>query len=129
MSVAVELRDVSFAYDGGRPVLEHVNLAVEAGEFVAIAGPNGGGKTTMMRVALGLERPTSGEARLFGEPASRFSGRSTLGYLAQRSQLGVDAPATVREVVAAGRWLPAGCSAHCAAATAPSWPRQSNGSG
>ena len=56
-----------------------------------------------MRLALGLERPSSGEALLFGEPATRFSGRATLGYLAQRSQLGVDAPATVREVVAAGR--------------------------
>ena len=101
--VAVDLRDVSFGYDGGRPVLEDVNLAVEAGEFVAIAGPNGGGKTTLMRLVLGLERPSAGEAALFGEPATRFSGRSTLGYLAQRSQLGVDAPATVREVVTAGR--------------------------
>jgi zinc transport system ATP-binding protein len=103
MPVAVELRNVSFAYNGGRPVLEHVDLAVEAGEFVAVAGPNGGGKTTLVRLALGLEHPTSGHAFLFGEPASRFSGRSTLGYLAQRSQLGVDAPATVREVVTAGR--------------------------
>ena len=103
MPVAVELRDVSFAYDGGSPVLAHVNLAVEAGEFVAIAGPNGGGKTTLMRLVLGLERPAAGEAFLFGETATRFSGRSTLGYLAQRSQLGVDAPATVREVVSAGR--------------------------
>ena len=103
MPVAIELRDVSFAYDGGQPVVEHVSLSVEAGEFVAIAGPNGGGKTTLMRLALGLERPSSGEALLFGEPASKFSGRATLGYLAQRSQLGVDAPATVREVVAAGR--------------------------
>jgi zinc transport system ATP-binding protein len=103
MPVAVELRDVSFAYNGSRPVLEHVSLTVDAGEFVAIAGPNGGGKTTLMRLVLGLERPAAGEAFLFGETAARFSGRSTLGYLAQRSQLGVDAPATVREVVTAGR--------------------------
>ncbi len=103
MPVAVELRDVSFAYEGGSRVLEHVNLAVQVGEFVAIAGPNGGGKTTLMRLTLGLERPTAGAALLFGQPAARFSGRSTLGYLAQRSQLGIDAPATVREVVAAGR--------------------------
>ena len=107
MPLAVELKDVSFAYDGGRPVLEHVDLAVEPGEFVAIAGPNGGGKTTLMRLALGLERPTEGEALLFGEPAHRCSARSRLGYLAQRSQLGIDAPATVREVVSAGR-LPSG---------------------
>ena len=107
MPLAVELRGISFAYDGGRPVLEHVDLAVEPGEFVAIAGPNGGGKTTLMRIALGLERPTAGEARLFGEPAGGASGRSRLGYLAQRSQLGIDAPATVREVVSAGR-VPSG---------------------
>ena len=103
MPVAVELRDLSFAYNGGGPVLDGVDLTIATGEFVAIAGPNGGGKTTLVRIALGLERPTHGEALLYGEPATRFSQRSRLGYLAQRSQLGVDAPATVREVVAAGR--------------------------
>jgi zinc transport system ATP-binding protein len=103
MPVAVELRDVSFAYGAGPRVLEGVDLAVEAGEFVAVAGPNGGGKTTLVRLALGLERPTAGSVLLFGEPAQRFSRRSTLGYLAQRSALGTGAPATVREVVAAGR--------------------------
>jgi len=103
MPVAVELRDVSFAYNGGGPVLEHVNITVEAGEFVAIAGPNGGGKTTLMRIVLGLERPSAGSALLYGEPAHRFSRRRALGYLAQRSQVGGDAPATVREVVSAGR--------------------------
>jgi zinc transport system ATP-binding protein len=101
--LAVDLSDVSFAYEGGRPVLQHVDFKVEAGEFVAVAGPNGGGKTTLMRLVLGLERPSSGQALLFDEPAVRFSRRSSLGYLAQRSQLGIDAPATVREVVAAGR--------------------------
>jgi zinc transport system ATP-binding protein len=103
VSLAVELHDVGFAYPAGPPVLAGVDLRVERGEFVAIAGPNGGGKTTLLRLILGLERPASGEALLFGEPASRFSGRASLGYLAQRTQLGVDAPATVREVVAAGR--------------------------
>jgi len=103
MPVAVELRGLSFAYEGGRTVLADVDLIVSAGEFVAVAGPNGGGKTTLIRLALGLERPIAGEALLFGEPATRLSHRSTIGYLAQRSQLGIDAPATVREVVAAGR--------------------------
>jgi zinc transport system ATP-binding protein len=101
--VAVELRGVAFAYDGGAPVLADVDLAVAEGEFVAIAGPNGGGKTTLVRVVLGLARPTAGEALLFGEPAHRFSRRATLGYLPQRAVLGTDAPVTVREVVAAGR--------------------------
>ena len=103
MRLALELDDVSFAYRHGQPVLESVSLVVEEGEFVAVAGPNGGGKTTLVRLALGLERATAGSVRLFGEPAHRFSRRSTLGYLAQRSQLGTEAPATVREVVSAGR--------------------------
>jgi zinc transport system ATP-binding protein len=103
VSLAVELRGVDFAYPGGAPVLRGVDLAVAAGEFVAVAGPNGGGKTTLLRVILGLEGPDHGEALLFGEPAHAFSRRATLGYLAQRAAVGVDAPATVREVVSAGR--------------------------
>ena len=103
MSLAVELRNVSFAYASGRPVLENVNLALGQGEFVAVAGPNGGGKTTLVRIVLGLERPGAGTALLWGEPAHRISGRQALGYLAQRSEAGGDAPATVREVVSAGR--------------------------
>jgi zinc transport system ATP-binding protein len=100
---AIELHGVDYAYDGGAPVLRDACLTVEEGEFVAVAGPNGGGKTTLMRIILGLARPAAGTALLFGEPAHRFSRRATLGYLAQRSRLGTEAPATVREVVAAGR--------------------------
>jgi len=103
MQLAVQLLDVSYSYGLGRPVLEQVNLELGQGEFVAVAGPNGGGKTTLVRILLGLERPTTGRALLYGEPASRFSGRTALGYLAQRSEVGGDAPATVREVVSAGR--------------------------
>jgi zinc transport system ATP-binding protein len=99
----VRLRGISFGYRPGQSVLEDVDLLVEEGEFVAVAGPNGGGKTTLVRIILGLERPSSGTALLYGEPAHRFSRRRTLGYLAQRSELGGDAPATVREVVSAGR--------------------------
>ena len=105
---AVELRNVSFAYGHGAPVLRDVDLRIQQGEFVAIAGPNGGGKTTLIRLILGLERPTSGEALLFGEPAGSFSRRHTLGYLAQRTRLGTEAPATVREVVSAGRMATGG---------------------
>ena len=103
MSLAVELRAVSFGYRPGQHVLEDVDLALGEGEFVAVAGPNGGGKTTLVRVLLGLERPSTGAALLYGEPAHRFSDRKRLGYLAQRAQVGGDAPATVREVVGAGR--------------------------
>jgi zinc transport system ATP-binding protein len=103
MPLAVELRHVCFSYPGGPEVLHDVDLEVDAGEFVAIAGPNGGGKTTLLRVAVGLEQPARGEALLFGEPPSQLARRGKIGYLAQRAQLGIDAPATVREVVESGR--------------------------
>jgi zinc transport system ATP-binding protein len=106
MSVAVALEDLAFGYRPEQPVLEGVDLRVEEGEFLAVAGPNGGGKTTLLRLVLGLERPTAGRALLFGEPAHRFSRRRLLGYLPQRAQTGGEAPATVRELVTAGR-LPA----------------------
>jgi zinc transport system ATP-binding protein len=98
-----ELEGVTFAYPGGPPVLRDVSLTVDEGEFVAVAGPNGGGKTTLLRVLLGLEQPQAGTASLFGEPAGRLRQRYRIGYLAQRAQLGIDSPVTVEEVVAAGR--------------------------
>jgi zinc transport system ATP-binding protein len=103
MQLAVSLRDLSFSYPGGPPVLWDVDLDVPVGQFVGIAGPNGGGKTTLVRLALGLERPTTGEALLFGQPANRFEDRVRLGYLAQRALLGIEAPVTVHELVSAGR--------------------------
>jgi zinc transport system ATP-binding protein len=99
---ALELDDVSFAYRGGPPALEHVSLVVEQGAFLGIAGPNGGGKTTLLRLALGLERPTGGSVRVFGRPpGSRGSPR--VAYVAQRAQLSSGTPVTVRETVETGR--------------------------
>ncbi|MEA2273326.1 MAG: zinc transport system ATP-binding protein, partial [Solirubrobacteraceae bacterium] len=103
MPVALRFSGVSFAYSGAPPVLRDVDLEIDQSEFVAIAGPNGGGKTTLLRLALGLESPTSGTVEIFGEPTHRFAGRARIGYLPQRTQLGIEAPATVREIVAAGR--------------------------
>ena len=103
MSLAVELEGVCFAYPGGPPVLRDVDLAVTTGEFVAVAGPNGGGKTTLLRIVLGLERPQAGTVSLFGEPVEHLSRRSRIAYLPQRAHLGIDAPVAVRELVAAGR--------------------------
>jgi zinc transport system ATP-binding protein len=103
MQLALSLHGVWFAYPAGPPVLRDIDLDVRSGEFVGMAGPNGGGKTTLLRLALGLERPQRGEALLFGQPAHAFEGRARLGYLAQRTIVGIDAPTTVRELVAAGR--------------------------
>ena len=104
---AVRLDRVSFAYRTGVPVLTDVSLSVAQGEFVAIAGPNGGGKTTLLRLLLGLERPAEGTVAVFGgRPGERDWPR--VGYLPQRALVGGDAPATVREVVSAGRLATSG---------------------
>lgn len=103
MPLAAELKGVSFAYPQGPRVLTGVDLSIAPGELVAIAGPNGGGKTTLVRLVLGLLAPTEGAVLLFGEDARRFSRRSTLGYLPQRAQVGTDTPVTVEELVSAGR--------------------------
>ena len=62
----VELQDVTFAYPGGEPVLEHVDFRAGPGEVVALTGASGEGKTTMIRLILGLVRPESGSVRLIG---------------------------------------------------------------
>ena len=62
----VELRDVTFAYPGGEPVLEHVDFRARPGEVVALTGASGEGKTTMIRLMLGLVRPEDGSVCLTG---------------------------------------------------------------
>ncbi len=63
----ISLRDVTFSY-GGEPALEDVNLSVDEREAVCIVGPNGGGKTTLVKLILGLLTPQRGEVRVFGQP-------------------------------------------------------------
>ena len=62
----IELRDVCFGYEPGRRVLDSVNLTVNRGQSGCIVGPNGGGKSTLLGLLLGLLTPESGEIRIFG---------------------------------------------------------------
>jgi zinc transport system ATP-binding protein len=105
---AIEARGVEFAYGRGPAVLAGVDLEVERGEFVGIAGPNGGGKTTLIRLLVGLERPAAGEIRIFGQPPEAAQRDSRIGYLPQRAESGLDAPITVSELVTSGRTPVAG---------------------
>jgi zinc transport system ATP-binding protein len=98
----MEARSVSYAY-GRDPVLLDVSLRVGPGEFVALVGPNGSGKSTLLKVLLGLLAPSSGEVRVFGTPPRQFQERWRLGYVPQRPVLTSEVPATVEEIVAAGR--------------------------
>ncbi len=99
-----EVNRLSFERQGNL-VLKEATFRILSGEYCAIIGPNGGGKTTLVRLLLGLEKPTSGEIKLFGIPQNKFRDWNRIGYVPQRSAL-VDGsfPATVREVVGMGRY-------------------------
>lgn len=104
----IELSGVHFSY-GAQPVLEDIHLRVQPGEFVGIVGPNGGGKTTLLKVMLGLLRPQRGRVRLFGRDVERFQDWTRIGYVPQvATHFDPRFPATVEEVVAAGRFARAG---------------------
>jgi energy-coupling factor transport system ATP-binding protein len=70
--VAIDARSVSFAYEPGRPVLRDVSLAIQPGERIALVGPNGGGKSTLARLLVGLLRPERGVVRLGGDDPARL---------------------------------------------------------
>lgn len=79
----IELRNVSFRYSESEPfVLENVSLTVEAGQFVTIMGPSGGGKTTLIKIILGLLEPTSGEIFVDGIPLARIGPKAYREHVA-----------------------------------------------
>lgn len=97
---AVVFQNVTFAYDGP-PVLEDVTLSIEPGEFVSLVGPNGGGKTTLLKLILGLLEPARGEVRVLGKPPKRA--RASIGYTPQHLQFDAKFPVTLLDVVLMGR--------------------------
>ncbi|MEU0397466.1 ATP-binding cassette domain-containing protein [Streptomyces sp. NPDC006208] len=88
---------------GSRPVLRGIDLTVRRGEVVALLGANGSGKSTAVRSVIGQVPLTGGEIELFGTPLRRFRQWARVGYVPQRTTAASGVPATVREVVAAGR--------------------------
>ena len=88
---------------GGRPILREIDLTVGAGDVVALLGANGSGKSTLVRSITGLLPLSAGSARLFGQPIGDFDQWARLGYVPQRSTIAQGIPATVTEIVAAGR--------------------------
>jgi len=94
--------DVWFSY-GTDPVLDGVSLQVRAGEFAALVGPNGSGKSTLLRILLGLLPPGRGTVSVFGTTPAELRARWRVGYVPQRLRIAPDLPATVLEVVRAGR--------------------------
>jgi ABC-type Mn2+/Zn2+ transport system ATPase subunit len=101
VTAALEVRGLTVRY-GRVPVVVDVSFALPAGEVVALVGPNGAGKSTLYRALVGLV-PHDGEVMMHGAPCHRRTGRSRAAYIPQRSDVDLDFPITVGEVVLAGR--------------------------
>ena len=102
----IRLENVWVQYDGV-PVLEDVNLVVREGDFIGVIGPNGGGKTTLLRTILGLTKPSRGSVTVLG--TSPLKGRRFVGYVPQYSSFDRDFPASAWDVVLMGRLGHTGC--------------------
>lgn len=97
---AIQLSGVGIGWDH-REILKDVNLTINRGDFIAITGPNGGGKTTLLRIILKLLKPTSGKVEYLS-PEGEVSDRLPIGYLPQKNMIDSRFPITVEEVIASG---------------------------
>ncbi|MCQ2378583.1 MAG: ATP-binding cassette domain-containing protein [Victivallaceae bacterium] len=97
----IEISHLNFSYEAASPVLKDVDFSVLRGQSGCIVGPNGGGKSTLLKLLLGLLTPTGGSIRLFGETPER--GRLKVGYMPQYHLLDPAFPVTAYEVVRTGR--------------------------
>lgn len=100
METDIRLNNVSFAYKQ-QAILENVTLSIPRREFASIVGPNGGGKTTLLKLLLGLIQPDRGKIQVLGTTPEKARGR--MGYMPQYAHLDMNFPATVLDVVLMGR--------------------------
>jgi zinc transport system ATP-binding protein len=98
MSV-IDIKNVSFAYEK-QLILENINLSVEEKDFLAIIGPNGGGKSTLLKLILGINKPKEGSISVFGKSPSKSL--TQIGYVPQNTNINTDFPIKVIEVVMMG---------------------------
>lgn len=98
---AVEINDMSVKYNE-QLVLKNINFTIGEKDFVAIIGPNGGGKSTLLKIILGILTPDSGEVKVFG--TSPKKARKFMGYLPQNIKFDHDFPINVFETVLTGRY-------------------------
>lgn len=100
----IELQNVSFSY-GEEIVVEDVTLQVHKGDYLGIIGPNGGGKSTLLKIMLGLLTPQKGKVLLYNTEIQKFHDWSKIGYVSQTvAHIDPHFPMTVEEVVNMGRY-------------------------
>ncbi|MEM0896348.1 MAG: ABC transporter ATP-binding protein [Verrucomicrobiota bacterium] len=97
----IEFDNVTFAYKGGRPVIDRASFSISERDQIAIIGPNAGGKTTLVKLILGLLTPQQGSIRVFGESPAET--RHRVGYVAQHLHFDSKFPLLARDVVLMGR--------------------------
>lgn len=97
MSKLLEVKNLYFKYDK-EMVLEDINFCVEEGDFFAITGPNGGGKSTLIKLILGILKPTKGEIKLYNS----LGGIKEIGYVPQNTNINLEFPILVIDVVLMG---------------------------
>jgi len=97
---AIEIKDLNFSIDD-LSILENINMDIEQGDFAGLVGPNGGGKTTVLKLILGLYKPQSGKIKIFGEPVK--TQRKRIGYVPQYANFNSDFPISVQDTVLQGR--------------------------
>ena len=95
----IDIEGLSFAYDRDI-ILDNINLSVQEHDFLAIIGPNGGGKSTLLKLILGLEKTKKGTVKVFGKKPSK--NLSLIGYVPQNTNVNTDFPIKVIEVVLMG---------------------------
>ena len=100
MSVVVSLEDVTFSYSGPK-VLDKVSLEVRENEFLGLVGPNAGGKSTLLKIMLGLLKPLAGRVRVLGEKPEKSC--TQVGYVPQYPLFSREFPITVEQTVLMGR--------------------------
>src|SRR5210317_484412 len=99
----VEIKNIWFAYNG-QTVLEDVSLDIRQGDFIAMIGPNGGGKTTLLKLMLGLLKPDKGAIRVLGDFTEKASHH--IGYVSQDVHINRSFPITAIDVVLMGKLEP-----------------------
>lgn len=100
---SIEIKQVSFSY-GEEDVLEQITLAIHQGDYLGIIGPNGGGKSTLLKIMLGILPANKGTVFLFGQDIREFKDWSKIGYISQQVRhIDPHFPMTVEEVVHLGR--------------------------
>ena len=104
---AIEIQNLDFAY-GSQPVLSGVNLTISQGDYVAFLGPNGGGKSTLLKLCLGLITPQRGIIKLLGHEISHGHNPALtrIGYVPQDFEGSIGFPVTVLDLVLTGRLSP-----------------------